>query len=38
VPATYDGRAVPGGEGTVTVNLSGGVAVTADHTGVEEDP
>lgn len=38
VPATYDGRSVPGGAGTVVINLSAGVAITADHEGVEEDP
>lgn len=38
VPATYDGRNVPGGAGTVTINLAAGVALTADHDGAEEDP
>lgn len=38
VPATYDGRAVPGGAGTVVINLAAGVAITADHDGEEEDP
>lgn len=38
VPATYDGRAVPGGAGSVTLNLSAGVLLTSDHDGVEEDP
>ena len=38
VPATYDGRAVPGGAGTVTINLAAGVAITSDHDGAEEDP
>jgi hypothetical protein len=38
VPATYDGIAVPGGAGTVTINLSAGVAITRDHEGTEESP
>lgn len=38
VPATYDGRAVPGGAGSVLIDLSAGVAITADHDGAEEDP
>jgi hypothetical protein len=38
VPATYDGRVVPGGAGTVLIDLSAGVAITADHDGTEEDP
>jgi hypothetical protein len=38
VPATYDGRSVPGGAGTVVISLSAGVAITADHEGDEEDP
>lgn len=38
VPATYDGRAVPGGAGTVTIDLSAGVAITGDHEGAEEEP
>lgn len=38
VPATYNGIAVPGGAGTVTINLSAGVPPTSDHGGVEEEP
>lgn len=38
VPATYDGVAVPGGAGNVTINLGAGVAITGDHGGAEEDP
>ncbi len=38
VPATYDGRAVPGGAGNVTINLSSGIAITADHDGEDVEP
>lgn len=37
VPATYNGIAVPGGAGTVTINLSAGVPLTSSHDGVEEE-
>lgn len=36
VPATYDGVAVPGGAGNVTINLSAGVLLTGDHDGETE--
>jgi hypothetical protein len=39
VPATYDGRAVPGGAGTVAIPLaSAGVPIGSDHEGAEEQP
>lgn len=38
VPATYDGIAVPGGAGNVTINLGAGVAITSQHDGAEEAP
>ena len=37
VPATYDGVAVPGGAGNVTISLGAGVPVTSDHLAGDEE-
>ena len=38
VPATYDGRAVPGGAGTVRLNLAAAELPSSDHDGDERAP